>query len=170
LVKFFDTPQREKVSPHPSPVPSLRYLELQITDRCNLRCHHCYIGDGLSQDLSVKNIEEILEEFEEMQGLRLLLSGGEPLLHPNFWEINERLKDYAFRSVLLSNGILITRDVARRLRVREVQISLDGMKEGHESIRGTGTFTKTLAAIDHLQGPYPGFGGHDDPQEEPKGV
>ena len=151
LIKFFDTPRRNKVSPHPSPVPSLRYLELQITDRCDLRCHHCYIGDGLSQDLPVKKIEKVLEDFEEMQGLRLLLSGGEPVLHPKFWEINERLRDYAFRSVLLSNGILMTRDVARRLRVHEVQISLDGMQPGHESIRGKGTFRKTLAAIDHLQ-------------------
>ena len=64
LIKFFDTPQRKKVFPHPSPVPSLRYLELQITDRCNLRCHHCYIGDGLSEDLSIKNIDKILEDLQ----------------------------------------------------------------------------------------------------------
>jgi radical SAM protein with 4Fe4S-binding SPASM domain len=53
--------------------------------------------------------------------------------------------------VLLSNGTLVTQSVAKRLRVHEVQISLDGMKEGHESLRGEGTFEKTLKAIDHLQ-------------------
>jgi radical SAM protein with 4Fe4S-binding SPASM domain len=92
-----------------------------------------------------------LEEFEEIQGLRLLLSGGEPLLHPRFWEINDILGDYGFRSVLLSNGTLITKGVGKKIRIHEVQISLDGMKEGHEAIRGEGTFKKALQAIDYLQ-------------------
>ena len=83
--------------------------------------------------------------------MRLLLSGGEPLLHPRFWEINDILQNYAFRSVLLSNGTLITKEIAKRLLVHEVQISLDGMKEGHESLRGKGAFEKTVMAIGHLQ-------------------
>ena len=152
LIAFSETPLQRKTPLNPSPIPSLRYLELQITDRCNLRCRHCYIGEGLHQDLSKERIQRGLEEFEEIQGLRLLLSGGEPLLHPDFWEINDALRNYAFRSVLLSNGTLINEEVAKRLRVHEVQISLDGMKEGHESLRGKGTFEKSMRAIDHLQG------------------
>jgi len=151
LITVSETPVKRNRIPHPSPIPSLRYLECQITDRCNLRCRHCYIGDGFHQDLSLEKIFKILNEFEEIQGLRLLLSGGEPLLHPHFWEINEILRDYPFRSVLLSNGTLITKETAKKLRVHEVQVSLDGMKEGHESIRGEGTFEKTLQAIDNLQ-------------------
>jgi radical SAM protein with 4Fe4S-binding SPASM domain len=151
LIAVSETPVRRKVNLQPSPTPSLRYLELQITDRCNLRCRHCYIGDGLHQDLPFDKILKILKEFEAIQGLRLLLSGGEPLLHPHFWEMNEVIRDYTFRSVLLSNGTLITKEIAKRLRVYEVQVSLDGMKEGHESIRGKGTFEKTIHAIDHLQ-------------------
>jgi radical SAM protein with 4Fe4S-binding SPASM domain len=46
---------------------------------------------------------------------------------------------------------LITKETAKKLRVHEVQVSLDGMKEGHESIRGEGTFERTLQAIDNLQ-------------------
>lgn len=145
------TPIKRNGMPHPSPIPSLRYLEFLITDRCNLRCRHCYVGDGLHQDLPMEKNLRVLKEFEEIQGLRLLLSGGEPLLHPHFWEINDVLRDYALRSVLLSNGTLITREIAKKLRVHEVQVSLDGMKEGHESIRGEGTFEKTLKAIDFLQ-------------------
>jgi len=159
LLALSHTPVKRNGIPDQSPIPSLRYLEFQLTDRCNLRCRHCYIGESLHwpkghlrrQDLPYDTILEILREFEKIQGLRLLLSGGEPLLHPQFWEINEVLRDYVFRSVLLSNGVLITRDIARRLRVHEVQLSLDGMKEGHEAIRGEGAFTKTLSAIDHLQ-------------------
>jgi radical SAM protein with 4Fe4S-binding SPASM domain len=151
LITLSERPAKRRNIPHPSPVPSLRYLEFQITDRCNLRCRHCYIGEGLHQDLSFPRIKKALKEFEEMQGLRLLLSGGEPLLHPHFWEINDILRDYAFRSVLLSNGTLISRGVAKRLRVHEVQISLDGMKEGHEAIRGKGNFEKAVSAINFLQ-------------------
>ena len=151
LITFSDAPAPKKVFLEPSPVPSLRYLEFQITDRCNLKCRHCYIGEGLHSDLPIDRVQRVLEEFEGMHGLRLLLSGGEPLLHPQFWTLNEMLRDYSFRSVLLSNGVLISRDMARKLRVHEVQISLDGTKEGHESLRGEGTFEKCLSAIDHLQ-------------------
>jgi radical SAM protein with 4Fe4S-binding SPASM domain len=151
LIALSETPVKKGGIPFPSPIPSLRYLEFQITDRCNLRCRHCYIGDSLNQDLPFEKILKILKEFEEIQGLRLLLSGGEPLLHPRFWEINEVLRDHAFRSVLLSNGTLITKEIAKKLHVHEVQVSLDGMKEGHESIRGKGAFEKTLHSIDHLQ-------------------
>jgi radical SAM protein with 4Fe4S-binding SPASM domain len=151
LITLSEKPARGSNIPQPSPIPSLRYLEFQITDRCNLRCRHCYIGEGLHQDLSFPRIKKALKEFEEIQGLRLLLSGGEPLLHPNFWEINGILRDYAFRSVLLSNGTLISREIAKRLQVHEVQISLDGMKEGHEAIRGQGTFEKAVSAIHFLQ-------------------
>jgi len=151
LIAPSETPVKRNAILRPSPIPSLRYLEFQITDRCNLRCRHCYIGDGLHQDLPLGKIFKVLKEFEEIQGLRLLLSGGEPLLHPHFWDINEIVREYPFRSILLSNGTLITKDIAKRLRVHEVQVSLDGMREGHESIRGEGTFDKTLQAIGHLQ-------------------
>jgi radical SAM protein with 4Fe4S-binding SPASM domain len=151
LLALSPTPVKRNGIPEQSPLPSLRYLEFQLTDRCNLRCRHCYIGEGFHQDLPYETILAILKGFEKIQGLRLLLSGGEPLLHPHFWEINEVLGGYAFRSVLLSNGVLITRDMAKRLCVHEVQVSLDGMQEGHEAIRGRGTYNKTLSAIDCLQ-------------------
>jgi radical SAM protein with 4Fe4S-binding SPASM domain len=151
LIFLSETPVKRKEIPNPSPIPSLRYLEFQITDRCNLRCRHCYVGDSFHQDLPLEKIVNVLKEFEEIQGLRLLLSGGEPLLHPHFWKINEVLREYPFRSIMLSNGTLITKDTAKKLRVHEVQVSVDGMKKGHESIRGEGTFEKTLQAIDHLR-------------------
>lgn len=151
LVAFSERPEPKKVFLSRAPVPSLRYLELLITDRCNLRCRHCYLGEGRHQDLEFDKILKILEEFEAIHGLRLLLSGGEPLLHPEFWRLNDVLGRFAFRSVLLSNGSLITEEVAEKLRVHEVQISLDGMKEGHEALRGEGRFEEALRAIDRLQ-------------------
>ena len=77
--------------PRPAPRPSLRYLELLVTDRCNLRCRHCYLGDAPGRDLPLPVLERVAREFEGMQGLRLLISGGEPLLHPDFWAFNALL-------------------------------------------------------------------------------
>ena len=51
LITLSEKPGPKRKVPQASPVPSLRYLELQITDRCNLRCRHCYLGNGAHQDL-----------------------------------------------------------------------------------------------------------------------
>ncbi len=127
-----------------SPSPSLRYLELQITDKCNLRCKHCYIGKKNSHELSVKQIRDILKEFEAMQGLRVLITGGEPLLHKKFDEINKMLPQFHLRKVLFTNGTLLNKKILNDLHVHEIQISIDGLKESHDSLRGKGTFKKSI--------------------------
>lgn len=134
-----------------SPVPSLRYLLLHITDRCNLKCRHCFLGEGGSRELSLPEIVAIADQFEAMQGLRLLISGGEPLLHKSFWEVNDYLRRKDLRVVLLTNGTLIDEETARRLSAQEVQISLDGMREAHDHLRGWGSFERSVAAIRHLR-------------------
>ena len=130
-----------------APLPSLRYLELQITDRCNLRCRHCYIGDKVPHELSVEQITAILKEFEEMQGLRLMITGGEPLLHSDFTALNEALPNFALRKVLFTNGLLLDKGLLDRLFVDEIQISIDGLEAAHDAIRGTGTFQKAVGAV-----------------------
>jgi MoaA/NifB/PqqE/SkfB family radical SAM enzyme len=67
-----------------------------------------------------------------------MLSGGEPLAWPQLWELNERLGEFALRIVLLTNATLLTRELAERLAVQEVQVSLDGLERGHDSLRGAG--------------------------------
>jgi radical SAM protein with 4Fe4S-binding SPASM domain len=133
-----------------SPVPSLRYLLLHITDRCNLRCRHCFIGESGHTDLALEKITNVVDEFEGMQGLRLLISGGEPLLHREFWILNDYLAERDLRTVLLSNGTLIDDETAARLRVQEVQVSLDGMREAHDFVRGDGNFERSVEAIRRL--------------------
>ncbi|WP_203471582.1 radical SAM protein [Dissulfurispira thermophila] len=130
-----------------SPVPSLRYLELQITDKCNLRCRHCYIGKPISNELSIYEIKTVLDEFEEMQGLRLLITGGEPLIHSHFDEINFLLPEYNFRKILFTNGLLLNPKILKGLNVDEIQFSVDGMENGHESIRGKGTYKVVMQKI-----------------------
>src|SRR4030066_2308464 len=145
-----------------SPDPSLRYLELQITNKCNLRCRHCYINpptppfrkggmggfsDNNFKELSVKQIRKILEEFEQMQGLRVLITGGEPLLHSKFEEINEMLPHFLLRKVLFTNGIFLDEKRIKKLNADEIQISIDGLEDAHDSLRGKGTYRLAMKAV-----------------------
>jgi radical SAM protein with 4Fe4S-binding SPASM domain len=135
-----------------SPVPSLRYLELQITRRCNLRCRHCYIGPPEDKELSPEEVTRVLEEFEEMQGLRVIITGGEPLMHRKFNSINGLLPDYALRKVLVTNGTLMDRRLLGALNMEEIQVSVDGLEAAHEALRGKGTFRKTMRSIGEALG------------------
>lgn len=130
-----------------SPDPSLRYLELQITSACNLTCKHCYIGDEPRKELSTEQIRTVLTEFEELQGLRVLITGGEPLLHRSFSEINEMLPDFSVRKALFTNGMLLKKELLKTLKVDEIQVSIDGLERAHDSLRGTGTFRRALEAV-----------------------
>ena len=147
------TAENASATSHPllirAPEPSLRYLELQITSACNLRCKHCYIDENGRDELSPRQVRKVLTEFEEMQGLRVMITGGEPLLHSRFAEINELLPDFFLRKVLFTNGVLLKKDQLASLKVDEIQISIDGLEKAHDAIRGSGNFSRSLQALRH---------------------
>src|SRR5450756_1416338 len=124
------------------------YLLVHLTDRCNLGCRHCYRAGAKKGDLSAFSHRRMLEEFEDGGGLRLLLSGGEPLLYPYFWQLNDLLPAFDIRVVLLTNGTLLDRRSAALLNVHEVQASLDGLEESHDRLRGPGAFRRALAGLE----------------------
>ena len=136
----------------PTPSPSLRYLLLHITTKCNLVCKHCYLGDTNIEELDIDSVTALAKEFAAMQGLKLMISGGEPLLHSQFWDILESVAKLDLRIVLLSNGTLIDKDTANRLAnyVHEVQISIDGTGS-HDMLRGSGTFDRSMQGIRNLK-------------------
>ena len=130
-----------------APIPSLRYLELQLLHQCNLRCRHCYLGPPRPERLSITDALAIAGEFADRGGLRLLISGGEPMLYPDLPAFLKGTKDLDIRRILLTNGTLITSKNIAGLQVDEIQFSLDGWREGHEKLRGTGTFNQVLQGI-----------------------
>lgn len=122
--------------------------------RCNLSCRMCYANSfnkdfegELSLDACLKNIDDL----KVAQVPALILSGGEPLLHPHIFEIAEYAKKQNFYLSLSSNGILITEDIAARLKTigfNYVGVSMDGIGEVHDHIRGEkGAFDKSLIGI-----------------------
>ncbi len=144
-------PSRRDVSIGRNEVPSLRYLMMEITDNCNLACLHCYLGDTAGVELSADTIEPVLADLEAMGGLRLVVTGGEPLLHSRFDMVNELARGRAFRSILVTNATCIDDKAARGLGFHEVQVSLDGMEGGHDHIRGEGSFEAALGGIESLR-------------------
>ena len=161
--EFFDYLKKEQIykpseipvekrdfSLRPSGSPSLRYLLMHLTSNCNLKCKHCYHGDPKSESLSYETVKNVLDELQEMQGLTVLLSGGEALCYESFWEVNEILPTYDMNFVLLTNGTKITEENAQRLNLNKVQVSLDGLKDGHDFMRGKGTYEKVINGIENL--------------------
>lgn len=125
--------------------PSLRYLMVEVTERCNLRCRHCYLGEAGKRDMERDVFLDITGAFAGMGGLRLIVTGGEPLLHPDFEKLNDAVLGLPCRAVLATNGTLLGGDRASELNFREVQISLDGMRASHDELRGDGAFAAALA-------------------------
>ncbi|MFO7968395.1 MAG: radical SAM protein [Archaeoglobaceae archaeon] len=145
---------RERVNievPH-SPYPSLRYILVHITSKCNLKCEHCYV-DKMGTHMDLETFEEIMDQFYRIGGLKVMLSGGEPLVHPRIEHILKTAESYGLRVELLTNGAMINQKYADLIKryVDDVQISIDGIK-GHDLLRGEGSLEKTLRGIEYLDG------------------
>ncbi len=133
---------------HP-PKPTLRYLEIQLTSLCNLQCKHCYLGGTENIHIDFNLLKRILDEFEYLQGLRVIFSGGEPFLYKDISKLIEILNDYTFRKVFLSNGTIIKEEFLKN--IDEIQVSIDGLEDSHDFIRGKGTFKKILKNIKKIK-------------------
>lgn len=134
------------------------YLQWHITDACNLSCKHCYNDARLKNELSLKNLLEILNKYEyflktiNRRG-RIQFSGGEPFLSPYLFTILKEARNKNISCRVLSNGLNINHEHADKLIGSDcclVQISIEGDRVVHNNIRGEGTFEKTIEAIDLL--------------------
>ena len=140
-------------------LPQERFvLQWHITHLCNLRCSHCYQDDYHSH-MPKEQLLSILNKFADFVSDnhyigQINLTGGEPLLHPDFMFLAQEIKKRGLRLGILTNGTLITEDYARFLhgiRPVFVQISLDGTKNTHDAIRGKDSFSLALKGIKHLK-------------------
>jgi len=127
------------------------------TRRCNLRCIHCYADANTpgGEELTPAEGLALIDDLAGFQVPVLLLSGGEPLLRPDFFDLVGYAGQKGLRVTISTNGTLIDREVAGRLKqagVGYVGISLDGLAEQNDFFRGhKGAFTAALAGIRHCR-------------------
>ena len=137
--------------------PRLRWLFFEITGRCNLRCRHCGSSSGaVGESLTLDDIEKTLRSVRSgSDSPTVCLTGGEPMLHPDFFSIAELVRDMGFFWGMTTNATLIDGEAARRLReagLATVSVSLDGMEEAHDALRGrTGAWRRALRGLTALQ-------------------
>src|SRR5262245_32490816 len=129
-----------------------------ITRRCNLRCIPCYSDSDAREypgELTWDQCRAVLDDLAQFGVPGVLLSGGEPLIHPRFYDLAAYARSKGLRLTLSTNGTLIDQDAAQRLQqlgFAYVGISLDGIGATHDHFRGRqGAFDKTVQAFRHCK-------------------
>ncbi len=138
--------------------PLISSLQFELSSRCNERCIHCYIPNEKKSkgfDMPLCKVKSILDEFAEMGGIHVTLSGGEAFLHKDIIEIAEYCREKDFKISILSNLISLKDEQIPRLKAVNlslIQVSLYSMDpEIHDFITTVkGSFDKTIASIEKL--------------------
>ncbi|MCG6967796.1 MAG: heme d1 biosynthesis radical SAM protein NirJ [Chromatiaceae bacterium] len=122
--------------------------------RCNLTCKHCYATSAdkdFPGELSTSQVYQVMDDLKGYGVPVLILSGGEPLMRPDIFDISRRAKAMGFYVGLSSNGTLITRDNIAQIAgvgYDYVGVSLDGMRDTHDLFRRrVGAFDESLRGI-----------------------
>lgn len=138
-------------------------MSLKLTNRCNLRCKHCYQWnesgyhhdmDTAEQnlDMDVEMIRRLLEETDEAQS-RLYLWGGEPLFHRNTKQILELLQEHPRDTTICTNAYLIPKYEEELCAISdnlELLIPIEGFEAEHDLLRGKGSFQKVIESVERL--------------------
>lgn len=134
---------------------TLRLVAWEITRNCNLNCVHCRAAatrGPYEGELDTQSCIALLDQIRKLGTPIVILTGGEPLLRPDIFEIAAYGTQKGLRMVMAPNGTLITRENAARLfdaGIKRISISLDGSdRESHDAFRGVkGAFEGALSGI-----------------------
>lgn len=142
---------------HARKLHELRSLFLELTHDCNLACLHCgsdcsrdVDGTQLDPGLAIAVLTEIRKRYDPHE-ITVSLTGGEPLCYPGLFELGRAITKLEFPWGIVTNGFAWTRDTmhhAREAGMQSIAVSLDGLPESHDWLRGRkGSFDRALAAI-----------------------
>lgn len=130
-------------------------ISWNLTKRCNLRCPHCYMeaGTRAQRELSTDECFSLLDEMRELGTEMVILTGGEPLLRKDIYEIARRASELGMWVVMGTNGVLVTPAVAEKMvacGVKGVGISIDSVQpEQHDRFRGgPGSWEHSVRALE----------------------
>ncbi|MDD3023467.1 MAG: radical SAM protein, partial [Syntrophomonadaceae bacterium] len=125
-----------------------------VTNRCNLRCKHCYIEAEDRQykdELSTDEAKALIKDLAAMKAPVLLFSGGEPIIRKDIYELGALAAASGLRPVISSNGTLIDDEVAQKIKkagFQYVGISIDGAQATHDEFRNhQGAFMEAINGI-----------------------
>ena len=157
-----------EMSMEPNMEPSFkppRLIAWELTAGCNLACKHCR-GASTSQvpegELNTKEAKHFIDEIVEMGNPILILSGGEPLVRKDIYELAHYGTEKGLRIALATNGTLVNAEVAKKLHeagIKRVSVSLDGATaESHDEFRCVpGAFDGSMKGIEALKNAGIGF-------------
>lgn len=146
----------------PEGCPQLNSYYIYLTGGCNLACKHCWLSPKFQRDggtgghLDYTLFVQAIEEGKPLGLNHVKLTGGEPLLHPDFTRIVAFLKEKNISATMETNGTLLTKSLARYLKDKSsftfIAVSLDGAEpETHDTFRGVkGSFNKACQGIRYL--------------------
>ena len=138
-------------------VHDLNYLFFELTHRCNIACLHCgsdCLRDTKTPDLPFDDVIHVLKEIRDnynQHHITIALSGGEPLCYPRVFELGNAITELEFPWGMVTNGYAWNDkafELARRARMASVTVSLDGLAEEHDWLRGRkGSFVRAERTI-----------------------
>jgi len=127
-------------------------LHVDLTERCNERCVHCYVPEGGATIIGIDIVFRVLREFREMGGMSVIFSGGECMLHPEFRSIIKEARSLDLNIIILSNLTRLndsTLKLLKEIKPQFVSVSLYSMDENeHDTItRVLGSWNRTMDSI-----------------------
>ncbi|MDX1531637.1 MAG: radical SAM protein, partial [Rhodothermales bacterium] len=135
----------QRANPRATP-PGVAYrpalVSWNLTKRCNLRCPHCYMeaGPRAERELTTAECRSLIDEMKALGTEMLILTGGEPLLRRDIYDVARYASDRGIWVVMGTNGVLVTDRVAEKMvecGVRGVGISIDAVDPAqHNAFRG----------------------------------
>lgn len=160
IITVRDNPlkKRRKTVKHVNVFYPPYFAHVEITNKCNLSCLHCANNSGESypDELTTEEILSLIDTLSRMGVTRIVLTGGEPLLHPDLYTIIDHAKKAPMIVDIFTNATLITRGCIKKMKqhgVRKIATSIDSMTESvHDTFRGKkGALKKTLQGVALLQ-------------------
>jgi heme b synthase len=138
---------------------TLRMVAWEATRRCNLACVHCRassLSGPYAGELTTDEGKRLLDDIAAFSNPVIILTGGEPLLRPDIYELAAYGDRKGLRMVLATNATLVTEEIARKMLqsgVKRVSVSIDGPDaDGHDRFRGVpGAFDGALAGIEAMK-------------------
>jgi MoaA/NifB/PqqE/SkfB family radical SAM enzyme len=135
---------------------SLPILALTVHSACNCRCVMCDIwkANADKREISAADLDRHLDDIKAFRVRRVMLTGGEPLLHGNLWALCDRLRDAGIDITLVTTGLLLATHASQIARtIDEVVVSIDGPPDVHDAIRRVKNgFHRIARGLQALQG------------------